>query len=375
MQLFWIVLLNTIANTGFGVILPVMPILLQSHGFSVAGLSVPFVAIVLGRIVSKTFCATLAAKLQYRAIIHLSFIVYSVVFLLYIFAATKTEFIILRFIEGLFEGMIVVILTDITLTLSKQSNRGFYMGIFGASFGIGMVAGPIYGGMVLAKYGTSAIFITNAILGAVGFICTVFLNKYSVIKEEKLRLTRNLLKILTFYSPAILRRTYLFSFAIFLPLYCTQVIGMDIPAITKIFAMIAVALIILGPASGRIVDKLNCRLVTIWGTVGMSISCLMIFFGMHFFTFFTLMLIFFGITMPAGMKFFGDMVQNNPNRTQILGLAGSMTEVITLFVALFMPLVADLNILYPWLFLCVIGFIAVLPYISKIDSFVIDNTK
>ena len=45
-QLLCVVLLNTIANVGVGSLLPIMPVLLRDYGFSVAGLSLPFFAIV-----------------------------------------------------------------------------------------------------------------------------------------------------------------------------------------------------------------------------------------------------------------------------------------------------------------------------------------
>ena len=188
MQLFWVVLLNIIANTGVGVLLPIMPVLLQEYGFSISGLSFPFLAIVFGRIVSKFFCEKILF-LQYKFILAISFLFYSLTFLCYFFFNIKFVFIGLRFLEGIAEGLLVVMLTDVAIHLSEKSNRGFYMGIFGFSFGFGMIIGPLCGGILYSCYGVDAVFMANFILGLIGVLCSFFLNRYDIKKEKKLKIS------------------------------------------------------------------------------------------------------------------------------------------------------------------------------------------
>ena len=364
MQLFWVVLLNIIANTGVGVLLPIMPVLLQAYGFSISGLSLPFLAIVFGRIVSKFFCEKILF-LQYKFIFAISFLVYSLTFLCYFFFHAKFVFVGLRFFEGIVEGLLVVMLTDVAIHLSEKHNRGFYMGIFGFSFGFGMIIGPLYGGILYSRYGVGAVFMANFILGLLGTLCSFFLNKYDVKKEKKLKFSMRVLKLMAYYSPAMLRRIYLFSFAIFLPIYVVQVLGLTIQNVAKLFTVIALALTIFGPFSGRLVDKVSARLVIIVGTVLMSVCCFAIFIGWNFSLFFYIMLFCFGLVLPAGMKFFADLVKDCNNRTQILGIAGTTTEFSTLFVAGIMPFIAETNINYAWLFLGIVGIFTILPFCKR----------
>lgn len=364
MQMFLVLVLNTFANTGIGALLPIMPVMLQSYGFSLSGLSVPFLAIVIARIFAKLFCGRILF-LQYKWMCVLAFAVYILTFLLYFVYPAKWMFVGLRFLEGLVEGLLVVMLTDISIHLSQKHNRGFYMGLFGLSFGIGMVTGSLYSGVLYTHFGVDAIFLTNIGIGILGLICALFLKKYDIQKTQALKMSPALLRLLTYYAPAMLRRVYLFTFAIFLPLYVVQKLDASISHSAKLFAIIALVLSILGPASGKFVDKFSARIVIILGTVAMSISSIGIYLGGEFSFFFYTMLISFGFVLPAGMKFFADLIKSHPNRTEVIGIAGTTTEFATIFVALIVPFIIDIDINMPWLFLGVVGMLSVIPFCRK----------
>lgn len=364
MQLFWVVVLNTIANTGIGVLLPLMPVLLQQHGFSVAQLSLPFFAIVFGRIIAKFFCKKFFF-LQYRFVSAISFVIYTMVFVCYLFFRAKYAFVGFRFLEGFVEGLLVIMLTDIAIHVSEKHNRGFYMGIFGFSFGLGMILGPLYGGFLYSRYGVDAVFFANVVLGIIGVVCSFMLDKYSINEGKALRISKEVVWLMAYYAPAILRRIYLFSFAIFLPIYITQVRGMQMAEVSRLFVIIALALTFLGPLSGRLVDKISARHVVAFGTVAMSLCSFALYLGFGF-RFFYIMLFFFGIILPAGMKYFADLIREHQNRTQILGIAGTVAEFATILVACVVPLISDISIEYNWLFLAVVGLFASVPFFGMV---------
>jgi MFS family permease len=365
MQFFLVVLLNLIASSCMSIVIPIMPVILQDHNFNASGLSLPFFAIVFGRILSRTFCVNIVGKFQYKVAIMVAFAIYTIVFALYIFINGKWGLIGLRLFEGLVEGLVMVALTDIVLMLSTHENRGFHMGIFGASFGVGAVFGSFYAGWVLEKFGINAVFVSNIIFALCGAWASGFLKEYHLVKEEKLKLTKELLHILALYSASVLRRVYMFSFAIFLPIYCVQVLDMSLRDVANVFAMISGILILVGPVAGRLADKTNTNVVIIVCIVMMSFTSLMIFFGLNFKVFFGLMLVFFGITMPANMKVFCDAIEHHPNRTQVLGLAGSSAEFAMLFVAMLVPFVISFGVRYAWLFLVMCGAFTVIPYLLQ----------
>lgn len=345
------------------IVIPVMPIILQSYNFASTGLSLPFFAIVVGRVLSRSFCVNIVGKFQYKMAILCAFLLYGLVFAVYIFVESKFVLVGLRFFEGMVEGLVIVALTDIVLVLSRNENRGFYMGIFGASFGVGAIVGSFYSGLILAKFGINAIFVSNIIIALCGACVAQFLNKYYMMKEEKLQINKQLVKLMSLYSASILRRIYMFSFTIFLPIYCVQILKMELKNVAYVFGVIACILVFVGPVAGRIADKMNTKGVIMVCIGVMSFSSLMIFFGLSFNFFFGLLLVFFGITMPANMKLFCDAIQDNANRTQMLGIAGSLAEIMMLFVAVAIPLTMGLGVQFVWLFLFVCGVFAILPYV------------
>lgn len=351
------------ANTMFGSVLPIMPSLLKEYGFSTSGLSIPFLAIVFARIFVKFFCGKVLF-LQYKWMCVISYALYILVFFLYCLYRTKLMFMGLRFLEGLAEGMLIVIFTDIAIHLSQKNNRGFYMGLFGMSFGIGMIIGPVYSGILYDKFGVDAIFLVNIYIACFGVLLSLFLEKYDIQKTEKLKLSIDLIRLLTKYLPAILRKVYFFTFAIFLPLYISQHLKMPVMYSSKLFAIIAFVLIIFGPISGRFVDKFSAQIVIIIGSVAMSIFSATIYFGGNFSVFFYLMLASLGFILPAGMKFFADLVKDHPNRTEILGISGTVAEIATIFVAIFVPFIMSINISYPWLFLSIFSLISITPFLK-----------
>jgi MFS family permease len=260
-------------------------------------------------------------------------------------------------------------LTDIVLVISKKANRGFYMGIFGASFGIGAILGSFYSGFVLAKFGMNSIFVSNIILALCGVCVVQLLGEYHLMKQEKLKINKELLGLMSLYSASILRRVYMFAFTIFLPIYCVQILKMDLKNVANVFGIVACVLVFVGPVAGRMADKMNVNSIIVVCIGVMSFSSLMIFLGFNFNLFFGLLLVFFGITMPANMKLFCDAIENNANRTQVLGIAGSLAEIMMLFIAVAVPLAMTFGVQYVWLFLVACGAVAVVPYLLQKKQF------
>ncbi len=81
---FFIVICLTVAvNAGMGLIVPILPTFLQDYGFSIAGLSLPFVSLIVGRMLSKTWAAQIIALLSNKTTLVVSFVLYALVFACY----------------------------------------------------------------------------------------------------------------------------------------------------------------------------------------------------------------------------------------------------------------------------------------------------
>lgn len=366
-QVICVILLNTIANIGFGALLPIMPLLMRDYGFSASALSIPFLSIIFARIVCRFYCEKFLIS-QYKTVLVGLYIMYIIIYAFYIFFKNKFLFIGLRFCEGIVEGLLMIILTDIIMELSSKKNSGFYMGLFGSSFGIGMMIGPMFSGIIYSNYGINYVFILNITLGFIGIIVTMFLGHYTIKKTEKFRVSLNTLRLISHYSPSILRRVCFFSFAIFLPIYISDVVKSDVKFTSQMFALMALVPTVISPISGKLSDKISARFLILSSMVCMSILCLFLFFGFSFTKFFFLLLIFLGFMLSLGMKYFTDIIRNHESRTQIIGVAGTAMEFATLIVACIVPFIIEFNIQYVWLFLAFISLIAIIPLLKEQNS-------
>jgi len=224
-QKFFLVLILTAAiNTGAGLIIPILPLFLKDFGFNTIGLSLPFVALVLGRLLSRTYAASIMHRFTDKKTIIGCFVLYMIVFLIYPLIHSPILFVSIRFFEGVVEGIGMVCVIDMAVALSSQ-NRGKLMGYFNSSIGLGFILGPAIGSLVYGSFGGTAMFLSGAAVAFVGVICSLMLpNTIPLVNIEKkksrifasLKEYSNLVK---YYLPSIIRRVLFFSFMLALPLY------------------------------------------------------------------------------------------------------------------------------------------------------------
>jgi MFS family permease len=373
-QFFILLILTVAVNTGMGIIIPVLPNLLRDFGFGTATLSLPFVILVLARIISKPYAGKALQRFTSKALLTISFIIYTLVFVIYPYLNSPEMFIAIRFLEGIVEGIAVVVLTDVAIALSSNSEkRGAMMGYFSASFGIGYIIGPLVGSFAYDITGIYGMFWSGAVIGGIGVVCSLMLVSLPKYKSKttvygitkKLGYLKNQMRLLPYYSPSILRRSLFFSFMMVLPIYLHEELGVSFTSVALYFTISAVITTTLMPLTGHLADKVSSGKIIRYALLAMGI--LIASFGltqniMVFTILFILETIAFAIMLPAGMKFFADLVQEHPERGTILGIFGSVTEIFTLFLAItILPLYA-VNSTLTWFVLGAMCIVAVLPF-------------
>ena len=97
MQFFLILLLTVIINAGMGIIIPILPSLLTQYGFTAVGLSLPFLMLIAGRIVSKYYASWLLQIFNDKGVLILCFALYGGVFFIYALIHSATALMAIRF--------------------------------------------------------------------------------------------------------------------------------------------------------------------------------------------------------------------------------------------------------------------------------------
>ena len=373
MQFFLILLLTVIINAGMGIIIPILPSLLTQYGFTAVGLSLPFLMLIAGRIVSKYYASWLLQIFNDKGVLILCFALYGGVFFIYALIHSATALMAIRFFEGLVEGMAIICLTDMAIVLSKE-NRGKRLGLFGSAFGLGFMLGPAMGGVMYAYFGTTGMFLTGSLLGVLGFwLC--FLLKNIAIEQHKVSLG-TLTKFSVYwpflgaYAPSLLRRCLFFAFMILIPLYGSEQLGLDVKEIAMYFSGSAIITTLLMPWTGKLADKCSARVIThvtllVMGMMIMAFGFtndIVIFSGL-----FMVETLMFSFMMPAGMKVFADVVEFHPARKDIVGYFGSITEILTLGLAVLVPVLYTIDAKLSWGLLAMGCFAAAIPFRKKIE--------
>ena len=174
--------------TGWGIIIPVIPKLIQEliHGdISEAekyGGWLTF-AYAITQFLFAPLIGNLSDKFGRRPIILISLFTFSMDYLLLAFAPT---------IQWLFLGRIIAGLTGASITtasayiadVSTPENRAKNFGMIGAAFGLGFIIGPVIGGL-LGQYGSRVPFYAAAILCLLNFLYGFFILPESLAKENR----------------------------------------------------------------------------------------------------------------------------------------------------------------------------------------------
>lgn len=372
-RLFMLVLFLTVTiNTGMGMIIPVMPTLLKEFGFSTLGLSLPFAALIIARIVSKPWAGVALNRLGGRYLMLTVFAVYSLAFFLYPICHSPFGFILLRVLEGFAEGVGGVVITNSAIVMTTGlRNRGVLMGYFSAAFGVGFIVGPMIGWLALATIGTTGMFFVGGGVGLLGLVASAMLprrNNESLPPKTSLKeLTYNLGYLIP-YIPSLLRRALFFSFMIIVPLFATGRLGMSAAKVGLLFTASGIISTVCMFFTGRLADIFDPKKLAAWSLAAMGVLIAICGFTNSveaFLVFFLSETLLFAIMLPAGTKVFAVAIDNHPLRAPMVGSFGSFTEVCTLILAFLVPAILDISITGAWVFmggLCVVGAVLLLQW-------------
>lgn len=174
--------------TGWGIIIPVIPKLIQEliHGdiseAAKIGGWLTF-AYAITQFIFAPLVGNLSDKFGRRPIILISLFAFSMDYLLLAFAPTITWIFIGRIIAGI-TGASITTASAYIADVSTPENRAKNFGMIGAAFGLGFIIGPVIGGL-LGQYGSRVPFYAAAILCLLNFLYGYFILPESLSKDNR----------------------------------------------------------------------------------------------------------------------------------------------------------------------------------------------
>ncbi len=163
--LFSIVVIDLI---GFGIVIPVLPFYAESYGASAAVLGGLLTSYAAMQFIFAPLWGRLSDRIGRRPVMLMTILGSSVALLLLGLANSLLWLFIARILGGIFAANISVATAYVT-DVTDEKNRTKWMGMIGASFGIGFILGPAIGGL-LAPYGYGVPMLTAAALALINFI-------------------------------------------------------------------------------------------------------------------------------------------------------------------------------------------------------------
>lgn len=174
--------------TGWGIIIPVIPKLIQEliHGdiseAAKIGGWLTF-AYAITQFIFAPLIGNLSDKYGRRPIILISLFAFTLDYILLAFAPTITWLFIGRIIAGI-SGASITTASAYIADVSTPENRAKNFGMIGAAFGLGFIIGPVIGGL-LGQYGSRVPFYATAILCFINFLYGYFILPESLSKENR----------------------------------------------------------------------------------------------------------------------------------------------------------------------------------------------
>src|SRR5215216_3776195 len=174
--------------TGLGLIIPVMPKLIESmiHG-NISDASKWGGWLTFAYAIMQFLCAPIMGNLsdQYgrRPVLLFSLLGFGIDYLFLSFAPTLAWLFVGRIIAGI-TGASFTTASAYIADISTNENRAHNFGMIGAAFGLGFILGPALGGF-LATWGIRAPFYAAAALCLLNFLYGYFLLPESLDKEHR----------------------------------------------------------------------------------------------------------------------------------------------------------------------------------------------
>jgi MFS family permease len=280
---FGVIFLTVLIDlSGFGIVIPILPMYAQrfgAHGIGYGALVFVFSAM---QFLSTAFLGRVSDRIGRRPILLATMLINTAGYVLFAFAPSYWVLFAARVISGAASGNISVAQAYVAdITTPAERARG--MGMIGAAFGIGFVIGPMIGGLADHYFGHLAPGLIAAGLSIANFFLAGAILSESLDPEH--RRSRALLDF-AHLGDALAKRELrplmvmwllaAFSFAgytVALPLHATAAFGWGAKELGWLFVVIGViAALVQGFLFGHIERRTGPRVLVFVGLVGMAIA-------------------------------------------------------------------------------------------------------
>ncbi|MFM7775944.1 MAG: MFS transporter [Actinomycetota bacterium] len=326
---------------GFGLIIPAIPIFARTFGVTNTLIGLIISSFAIMRFLSGLFSGKLVDRFGERLVLGTGLLMVSVFTLLAGLAQTYGQLLFFRTAGGLGSSMFSVSAGALLLRVVGDDQRGRAQSLYNGGFIAGGVAGPAFGGALLAISPRAPFFIYTALLIIAGTVSLIFLHEKrlgsaskTVVSDGPALTIREALKIRPYLYSLFL--AFLGSWIFFgmrssiLPLYAIDDLGVSTAVVGLSFTLALIAQGAVMVRAGKYSDKNGRRPVILVGFAITLVSLILLTLSTNV-TFYLISMLVLGLgagfATSAG-AIVGDVIKGKSGKVyafwQMAGDAGMM---------------------------------------------------
>ncbi len=320
---------------GFSMLLPILPYFVTHFGASPLVVGILFSTFSFCQLIAGPVWGNVSDRAGRKAVLIISQIGATIGWAMLAFAPNITWVFVARIVEGVSGGNIGITQAYVAdLVEPKERARAF--GLIGATFGAGMVFGPLGGGILFAKFGFAAPFLAASALQLLTLVVTIVVLPESRSRQEEDESRIGLHEIFaTFHNPHVSRilwQKLALSLALYgwfgvQALYLKQQLGYDVTQTTILFAFFALANVAInGFLVGRVSHRIGDRAMS-----SLGLACLIVAFAItpfvHALGSVIAMILFFALGMGFASTGITALISNaadDRDQGTVLGVSSSL---------------------------------------------------
>lgn len=267
--------ISFLVAVGFGLIIPAIPIFAKTFGVSNTLIGLIISSFAIMRFVSGLFSGKLVDRFGERVVLGFGLFMVSAFTILAGLAQSYEQLLIFRTAGGLGSSMFSISAGSLILRVVSDSQRGRAQSLYNGGFIAGGVAGPAFGGALIAISPRAPFFIYSTLLIAAGTVSLIFLHesrlgaKVSTVADDKALTIREALQIKPYLYSLFL--AFLGSWVLFgmrssiLPLFVVQDLGASASIVGLSFTVALIAQGTVMVRAGKYSDKNGRKPVILTG--------------------------------------------------------------------------------------------------------------
>jgi MFS family permease len=156
--------------TGYGLVMPVFARRLSEFGDGVEELGLMTMSFALAQMIGAPLMGSLADSRGRRPIILLGLTTVTFQYIGYLLAPSTIYFILIRGIAGFLSAGLFPAAMGVVADLVPENQRARWAGIIMGSYAVGMIFGPVIGGVLYDGFGYAAPFVLSAVVAFLALI-------------------------------------------------------------------------------------------------------------------------------------------------------------------------------------------------------------